>query len=180
MSQYVIQMKDTLVSFNTTAKEIREQATEGWQIALQSKAEEAKSQIGKSLENALEAAYAWASLDAAEIDHEDLFLLQGMSKLTQKEIRRLLVKHQNNGTMVNAIGKVINSGVYCTTYREGEKLYIPNLQDKEKAYKHFAEYANTVIKNITDGARKYGDELQHWADPETIGEEMTAIIYGIN
>ena len=180
MSKYVEQMKDTLVSFNNTANEINERVAEDRLQALQNAAEGAKNQIREILQNALGAAHAWAALDPTEIDHDDLLLLQGAFHVSITDIRRLVVKHQNNGTMINAISKYISAGFYHNPVKPAELCYVPKLEDKIRAYKHFADYANSVIENIKNGTQAAGDELQHWADPETIGEQLTAIVYGIN
>ena len=123
------------------------------------------------------AAKTWAKLDPNEIDKEDLFLIQGDVSPAVSDVRDLMVKHQHNGTMVNAIAKYIGRAGFCVPV-----CYIPNLKDKTQAYAHFADAACAMIEKINkkECLPAGNVELQQWGAPETIGEHLAAVIYGIN
>ena len=177
MSTYVGKMRDVLVSFNNTALELRNGGGEDLRAQLDQAAVGAKEQISAILQDAVTAAKAWAKLNPAEIDKDDLFLLRGSFNPAASDLRDLLVKYQNNGTMVNALARYIGrSGLGAVVG------YIPNKVDKVKAYTHFADAAHSVIEKISKKECLPADsaELQQWGTPETIGEHLTAVIYGIN
>lgn len=177
MSVYVSKMKDVLMSFNNAALELRNGGAEDLRSQLDQAAADAKEQVASILQEAVTAAKAWAKLDPSEIDKEDLFLLQGDFSPAASDIRDLMVKHQNNGTMVNAITRyVIRAGFGAPV------CYIPKLGDKIQAYNHFADAAHSVIEKISKKECFPADsaELQQWGAPEAIGEHLTAVIYGIS
>ena len=177
MSTYVGKMKNVLVSFNNTAMELRNSGVEDLWFQLDQAATDAKEQIAAILEEAVTAAKTWAKLDPNEIDKEDLFLLQGDFSPAVSDVLDLMVKHQHNGTMVNAIAKYIGRSGFCVPV-----CYIPNLKDKIKAYTHFADAACAMIEKINkkECLPAGNVELQQWGAPETIGEHLTDVIYGIN
>lgn len=189
MSTYVGKMKDVLVSFNNTALDIRKKmqnahaqykadiaAAEENKLRGQLKqaAEGARDQIAVILQQAVTAAKKWATLDSAEIDVADLSLLRGGFRITTEDIHRLLVKHQNNGTMVNAIAAFAS--------KSGLKVqYIPNVADKLSAYESFAKGANSMISDISGnlGYSTDSDTLVLWGQPGNISAQLELAVYGI-
>lgn len=189
MSTYVGKMKDVLVSFNNTALDIRKKmqnvhAQYKADIAvseenklrgqLKQAAEGARDQIAAILQLAIAAAEKWATLDSAEIDAADLSLLRGGFRITSKDLHRLLVKHQNNGTMINAIAAFVS--------RSGLRVqYIPKVEDKVSAYEAFANGANNMIANISGnlGYSTDSDTLALWGQPGNMSQRLELAIFGI-
>lgn len=168
MSTYVGQMKDVIVSFNNTVA--------GGAQQLDQAAENATQQIEEIRQEAETAARAWAKLDPTEIDRDDLRLISRPFFPSVSDIRDLLVKHQHNGTMINAL-----SGYIHRSRLGGSVGYVPKLADKLKAYGEFANRAvETILQIAKAGKPADNAELELWAESETIGEHLTAVIYGIN
>lgn len=168
MSTYAKRMQDVIVSFNNTVA--------GGAQQLDQAAESATQQIEEIRQEAETAAKAWAKLDAAEMDKDDLRLINRPFFPSASDIRGLLVKHQHNGTMINALRGFIHRA------RLGDTVgYVPNLADKLKAYGELAERAVAKIAQIAKAGKPADNaELERWAEPETIGEHLTTVIYGIN
>ncbi len=189
MSTYVGKMKDVLVTFNNTALDIRKKmqnahaqytadiaAAEENKLRGQLKqaAEGARDQIAAILQQAITSANKWAAPDGAKIDAADLELLRGDFNLSAEDIHGLLVKHQGNGVMVNAIAK----------YAEDHSItpnYIPNVEDKVSAYEAFANGANNMISNISGniGYSTDSDTLALWGQPGNMSQRLELVIFGI-
>lgn len=189
MSIYVDKMKDVLVSFNNTALEIRKKmqyahevyagetaATEENRLRVQHNqaAEAARDQIAAILQQAITAAKQWASPDGAKIDTADLELLRGGFNLNNKDIHGLLVKHQGNGVMVNAIAKYAKEHGITPNY-------IPNLEDKMWVYELFANSANNMISNISGnlGYSTDSNVLVLWGQPGNMSQRAEMALFGI-
>ncbi|MBQ3542151.1 MAG: hypothetical protein IJA45_03390 [Oscillospiraceae bacterium] len=189
MSTHVGKMKDVLVSFNTTALDIRKKmqnahaqykediaAAEENKLREQLKQAEAtaREQIAGILQEAVAAAKQWAAPDGAKIDAADLELLRGDFNLSTEDIHGLLVKHQGNGVMVNAIAKYAKEHGITPSY-------IPNVEDKESAYEAFANGANNMISNIAGnlGYSADSDTLALWGQPGNMSQRLELAIFGI-
>lgn len=189
MSTYVGKMKDVLVSLNNTALDIHKKmqnvhaqykediaAAEEKKLREQLKqaAEGAKDQIAVILQQAITAAKKWAAPDGAKIDAADLELMRGDFNLSAEDLHGLLVKHQGNGVMVNAIAKYAKEHSITTGY-------VPNVEDKMSAYKAFANGANNMIANISGnlGYSTDSDTLALWGQPGNMSQRLELAIFGI-
>lgn len=189
MSKYVGKMKDVLVSFNNTALNIRKKmqyahnqyktdiaATEENKLReqLNQAAEGARDQITDILRQAVASAKAWAAPDGTKIDTADLELLRGDFNLSTEDIHGLLMKHQDNGVMVNAIAKYAKE-------HGNTPSYIPNVEDKVSAYGAFANGANNMIANIC-GSMGYStdsDTLALWGQRGNMSQRLELAIFGL-
>lgn len=187
MSKYVGKMKDVLVSFNSTALEIRQKmqyAQEQFKTdiaaeevdklrgQLNQAAEAARDQIAAILRQAIAAAKEWAAPDGTKIDTADLELLRGDFNLSADDLHGLLVKHQSNGVMVNAIAK----------YAKDHEIfpnYIPNVEAKVSAYETFAKGADSTISDISGNLGTNNDALALWGQPGNMSQRLELAIYGI-
>lgn len=185
MSKYVHRMKDVLDSFNSTAQRIHKEmdhnnttyqpgaaadANTHLQMELNKAAVEAREKIDSIHDEAVAAAKKWGELAGAEIDVSDLDLLKGDFQLSQNTVWNLLVKHQYNGTMVNAIAK----------YAKDHDMildYIPNVEDKLFAYNSFAKSAHDMVGEIVQ--TNTGPALSKWGEAGNISHRMETILYGI-
>lgn len=189
MSTYVGKMKDVLVSFNNTALDIRKkmqnaQAQYKADIAaaeenklreqLKQAAESARNQIAAILQQAITVAKKWSAPDGAKIDAADLELLRGDFNISAEDIHGLLVKHQGNGVMVNAIAKYAKEHGIVPDY-------IPNVEDKVSAYEAFANGANNMIANICGniGLTPTDEALTTWGTSGNMSQRLELAIYGI-
>lgn len=189
MSKYVGKMKDVLVSFNNTALDIRRKmdyahehynadiaATEDNKLRAQllQSAAGARDQIAAILQQAVAAVKQWAAPDGAKIDTADLEMLRGGFSLSAEDVHSLLVKHQGNGVMVNAIAKYAKEHGIIPNY-------IPNVEDKVSAYEAFANSANNMISNISGviGYSTSSDVLTQWGLPGNMSQWLEIVIYGI-
>lgn len=188
MSTYVGKMKDVLVSFNNMALDIRKKmqhvqtfepdiatAVENkLRTQLNQAAEGARDQIAAILQQAITAAKMWAVPDGAKIDTADMELLRGGLNLSAKDIYSLLVKHQGNGLMVNAIAKYAKEHGITPNY-------IPNVEDKVSAYEAFANGANNMIFNICGniGISPTNEELTTWGTSGNMSQRLELAIFGI-
>lgn len=189
MSTYVGKMKDVLVSYNNTALDIHQKmqnahdqykadiaAEEENRLREQLKqaAQGARDQIEAILQQAITAAKKWASPDGAKIDTAELELLRGGFNLSTEDLQGLLVKHQSNGVMINAIAKYAKEHGMTPGY-------IPNVEDKLYAYKAFASGANNMISNISGsiGYSTDSDTLALWGQPGNISQRLELAIFGI-
>lgn len=187
MSKYANKMKDVLTSFSAAAVEIRAKvdfAEQNYtadyaaeernklQAQLNQAAEAARAQIDAINAEAVEAARKWAALDGENVDHADLDLLKGGFDLTGDDIHELLVKHQDNGTMVRAIAKYAKE-------HEITPEYIPNLADKLMAYSTFCASAHSVISDISNSSGQTAGNFSRWAEPGNISQRMELVLYGI-
>ena len=187
--QYVNKMKNALVSFNTTAQKIRRDmdrnnrdflpdaasdANVKLQANLNKAADSARDQIDAIHEDARKAVQKWAEPAGAEIDTADLKLLDGSFQLSAEDLHNLLVKHQNSGTMVNAIAKYARE-------HDLTPSYIPNVEDKLYVYKSFAESAHSVIGRIMGniGLNDNDVVLSKWAERGNISQRAELVLYGI-
>ena len=189
MSKYVREMKTVLLSLNSQAQGIHREidynnknfdgrftaeANTKLQEKLNRAAIAARAQIDTIQEKATDAVKKWAEPAGAEIDAADLNLLNGSFLLKQDDLTALLVKHQSNGTMVNAIAK----------YAEAHDVsldYVPNAEDKLAAYRSFAESAHSMVGKIVDsiGLSNNNVILAQWAEPGNISQRMELALYGI-
>lgn len=189
MSKYVGKMKDVLVSFNTTALDIRKKqqaaqeqykddiaASEIAKLQGQLKQAEAtaREQIAGILQQAVAAAKQWAMPDGTKIDTADLELLRGDFNLSVEDLNALLVKHQGNGVMVNAIAK------YAKEYGITPS-YIPNVEDKVSAYEAFASGANKMVSDICGniGLSCTNEALTKWGTSDNMSQRLELAIFGI-
>lgn len=189
MSTYVGKMKNVLVAFNNAALDIRQKvqhANEQFKTdvaaeevnklraQLAQAAEEARDQISAILRQAIATAKEWAAPDGTKIDAADLELLRGDFNLSAEDIHGLLVKHQGNGVMVNAIAKYAKA-------HEIVPNYVPNVEDKVSAYEAFAKGANEMISNISGnlGYSTDSDVLVLWGQPGNMSQRLELAIYGI-
>ena len=189
MSKYVNRMKDVLVSFNATAQRIHKDMDRNianckpdvasdenarLQAKLNMAAEEARGEIDVIHEEAVAAAKKWGEPAGTNIDADDLGLLKGNFILSKEAVWNLLVKHQGNGTMVNAIAKYA---------REHDMVldYIPSVEDKTFAYDSFVKSANGVISNISGaiGLENTDLSISKWGEPGNISQRMETILHGI-
>ena len=189
MSQYVSKMKDALVSFNNTALDIQKKmqyahdrynadvaSTEvnSLRIQLQAAERDARNQVAAILQQAIAAAKAWAAPDGARIDAADLELLRGDFCLSTEDIHSMLVKHQSNGVMVNAIAKYAKEHGITPDY-------VPNVGDKVSAYEAFAAGANNMISHISGnlGYSFGSDTLALWGTPGNMSQRLELAVFGI-
>lgn len=189
MSKYVGKMKDVLVTLNNTALDIRNKqqvaraqykddiaAGEIEKLRAQLKQAEiaAREQIEAILQEAIAAAKKWAAPDGSKINTADLELLRGDFNLSVEDIHGLLVKHQQNGVMVNAIAKYAKEHGIIPDY-------IPNVEDKVSAYKTFANGAINMISNICGnlGYATDSDTLVLWGQPGNMSQRLELAIFGI-
>ena len=189
MSVYVNRMKGVLTAFNTTANQIHRDidrnnrdflpdvaadANAKLQAELNKAAASARDHINAIHDDAQKAVRKWAEPAGAEIDAADLKLLDGRFQLSAGDLHSLLVKHQNSGTMVNAIAKY--AGDHGLTPE-----YIPNVEDKLYIYKSFAESAHNMIGRIVGniGLNDNDLTLSKWAERGNISQRAELILYGI-
>lgn len=189
MSKYVGKMKDVLVSFNTTALDIRKKkqtaqeqykddiaASEIAKLQGQLKQAEsaAREQIADILQQAVATAKQWAMPDGTKIDTADLELLRGDFNLSVEDLDALLVKHQGNGVMVNAIAKYAKEHGITPSY-------IPNVEDKVSAYEAFSSGANNMISNICGniGLTPTDEVLTKWGVSGNMSQRLELAIFGI-
>lgn len=185
MSKYVNRMKDILISFEFTAKEIHgkiERNSAAYlpdvtadvnarlQADLNKAAADARSQINAIHDEAAAAARKWGELLGADIDTADMGLLKGDFQLSQDTVWKLLVKHQGNATMVNAIAKYAKINNILLDY-------VPCVEDKLFAYKSFAQSAHNMVGQIVQTGS--GLALSEWGKPGNISQRMETILYGI-
>lgn len=187
MSNYVSRMKDVTVSFNRTALEIRNkmdynnqhfnadyagEENARLQAEMNRAADQARGQIDSIHNEAAAAARKWAEPSGENIDTADLNLLKGDFDLSAEDLHMLLVKHQWNSVMVNAIAK----------YAKEHDIpldYVPNLEDKLYAYKSFAGSAHNEISNIVGSIGMSESRMELWAKPGNISQRMETVLYGI-
>lgn len=189
MSKYVNRMKDVLVSLNTTVLEIHRKmdynnqhfqadyASEEnarLQAEVNRAADQAREQVDSIRKEAVAAAKTWAEIDGKNIDTADMSLLKGDFCLSAEDLHNLMVKHQGNSVMVNAIAKYAND-------HDVAMEHVPNLNDKLLAYNSFAQSANRVISDIVGniGLSSGCISLTEWAKPSNISQRMETILYGI-
>ena len=189
MSKYVDQMRDVLVAFNNTALDIQKKqrvaqeqykddiaASETAKLQDQLKQAEAtaQEQIASILQQAVSAAKQWAMPDGTKIDTADLELLRGGFNLSVEDLNALLIKHQHNGVMVNAIAKYAKENGIAPDY-------IPNVEDKVSAYEAFASGANNMISNICGniGLAPADEALTKWGVSGNMSQRLELAIFGI-
>lgn len=187
MSKYVSQMKCVLDSFAIKAQKVHADmerntatyqpsnaadANARLQAELNQAAEEARNKIDAIRDEAAAAAKKWGELSGADIDAADLDLLKGDFQLSGEAVWKLLVKHQHNGTMVNAIAKYAKEHSITLDY-------IPNVEDKVFAYQSFAQSAKNVVGELVrTGGQPFGG-LSMWGEPGNISQRMETVLYGI-
>lgn len=189
MSKYVSRMGSVLVSLNTAALKIHQDmdrnnanykpdvaadANARLQAELNKAADEARTQIDAIHDDAVAAARKWGEPAGAEIDAEDLGLLKGDFQLSREALWNLLVKHQDNGTMVNAIDKYAKEHNVILDY-------IPNVTDKLFAYDSFAKSAHGMVADIVHSVGLAHNDLTlgKWGEPGNISQRMELVLYGI-
>lgn len=156
-NKFVSRMKDTVNKFYEAMKTARAEidknngrylpniaAEENEKIAQELNAKEraAEAEIDAIAQEALADVERWKALSGKEIDDADLKLLQGAFKLTEADIKDLVEKHKDNGTMIRAIGD----------YADAHKIaaVIPTPEAKIKAYSIIAGDAKNMIGEIED------------------------------
>ena len=156
-NKYLTRMKDTVNKFYEAMKAARAEieknnerylpniaAEENDKIAENLRAQEraAEAEIDTIAKEAVADVERWKALSGSEIDDADLKLLQGAFKLDENDIKDLVEKHKNNGTMIRAIGD----------YAEAHKIaaVIPTSEAKIKAYSIVAGDAKNMIGEIED------------------------------
>lgn len=185
MSKYVNRMKDTLVALSSTARRIHGEiehnnatyqpsaaadANARLQAELNAAVEETRAKIDAIHDEAVAAARKWGELSGVDIDADDLGLLEGDFELSQQAVWHLLVKHQGNGTMVNAIAKYAKE--------HGTVLnYVPCVEGKLFAYSSFTKSAQAAVGDIVGTAGLI--DLSKWGEPGNISQRMETILYGI-
>ena len=189
MSMYVEKMKDVLVAFNNTAQDLHKRIQYAYGIyspdeakkeanklqkQLLREAETARDRIEAILQQAITAAKQWANPDGAKIDTADMELLRGDFSISSENIHSLLVKHQSNGVMVNAIAKYAKDHGIIPNY-------IPNLEDKLWCYKMFANSANEMIAESCNsiGYSTVSSSLVRWAKPGNMSQRAEMVLFGI-
>ena len=189
MSTYVGKMKDVLVAFNNTALDIRKKkqavqeqykddiaASEIAKLQNQLKQAEAtaREQIADIQQQAVAAAKQWAMPDGTKIDTADLELLRGDFNLSVEDLNSLLIKHQGNGVMVNAIAKYAKEHGITPGY-------IPNVEDKLFAYEAFASGANKMVSDICGniGLSCTNEALTKWGTSGNMSQRLELAIFGI-
>lgn len=186
MSKYVNRMRDVLVSFNRRALEInggmadsRERYSEDYAFAeidklrsqLNQAAENARGQIDSIHGEAKAAAKKWAALDGKEVNAADLSLLKGDFKLSVEDLNALVVKHWDNGTMINAIDKYVK--------KHPAAVYVPNLDDKLQAYKILVQSAHGLIGSISESTGVPEDHIENWGASGNVSDRLERALYGI-
>lgn len=187
MSKYVDKMRAVLASLNTKAMTIGnaiEAAHNQLSVAnanekvwdlreqLQQAATRARDQIAVILQEATDAAKKWAELDGRKVDTADLELLRGDFNLDDEALHRLLVKHQANGVMVNAIAK----------YAKEHRIplgNIPTVEGKIQAYNTMADGALKVIGSIVQSMGTDAETLAEWGKPGNVSQRIELALYGI-
>lgn len=187
MSKYVDQMRAVLAELNTKAlttgnaiTEAHDQLSEAnasekdWELreALQQAAATAKNQIATILGEAIAAANKWAELDGTKIDEADLALLRGDFELSGNDIQRLVVKHQDNAVMLNAIAKY--------TRKSGSpQWYVPTREGKIQAYNIMADGACKMIGSIVQSMGTDAEALAEWGKSGNVSQRIDLALYGI-
>lgn len=182
--QYVNRMKDALASLNATADQIYRkidynnanflpdvaaEANARLQAEMNAAAEKIRDKIDAIRRDAQAAVRKWAEPTGSEIDREDLALLNGSFQLSSKDLHNLLVKHQKNGTMVNAIAK----------YSKEKKVpvnYIPNVEDKLHYYDLFAKSAHGEVSAIVGSGPR---NISSWGARSGLSPRAELVLYGI-
>ena len=156
-NKYLTRMKDTVNKFYEAMKAARAEieknnarylpeiaAEENDKITQELRAKEraAEAEIDAIGQEALADVERWKALSGSEIDDADLKLLQGAFKLDENDIKDLIEKHKDNGTMIRAIGD----------YAEAHKIaaVIPTPEAKIRAYSIVAGDAKSMIGAIED------------------------------
>lgn len=187
MSKYVDQMRAVLAELNTKALATGNAITEAhdqlsvanasekdWELreTLRQAAAAAKDQIAAILGEAVAAANKWAELDGTKIDEADLALLRGDFDLSGDDIQRLVVKHQNNAVMLNAIARY--------TRKSGSpQWYVPTKEGKIQAYNTMAEGALKVIGSIVQSMGTDSETLAEWGKSGNVSQRIELVLYGI-
>ena len=187
MSKYVDKMRAVLAELNTKAlttgnaiAEAHDQLSEAnasekdWELreTLQQAAAAAKNQIATILDEAVAAANKWAELDGTKIDEADLALLRGDFELSGDDIQRLVVKHQDNAVMLNAIAKY--------TRKSGStQWYVPTKEGKIQAYNIMADGALKVIGSIVQSMGTDAETLAEWGKSGNVSQRIELALYGI-
>lgn len=189
MSKYVQKMKKVLLDLNAEAEKVRRQMAYNTanfqahvagdenaklQAELNRTAMEAQGRIDNILKEAEATVRAWAEPSGEEIHEADLMLLNGSFSLSNEDLHNLLVKHQNNGTMVNAIAAYAEKNHAVL----GE---LPTAETKLFAYDSFAKSAYSMIGQICDSVSPHdcSQILSLWGEPGNISQRMETALYGI-
>lgn len=187
MSKYVDKMRAVLAALNTKAMATGnaiEAAHNQFSVAnanekvwalheqLQQAATSARDQIAVILQEATDAAKKWAELDGRKVDTADLELLRGDFNLDDEALYRLLVKHQANGVMVNAIAK----------YAKEHRIplgNIPTVEGKIQAYNIMADGAGKMIGSIVQSMGTDAESLTEWGKSGNVSQRIELALYGI-
>lgn len=187
MSKYVYKMRAVLAALNTkamTTGNAIEAAHDQLSVAnanekvwallnqLQQEATSARGQITTILQEATEAAEKWGELDGRKVDAADLELLRGDFSLDDEALHRLLVKHQHNGVMINAIAK------YAKEHRIPLGS-IPTVEGKIQAYNTMADGALKVIGSIVQSMGVDTGTLAEWGKSSNVSQRIEMALYGI-
>lgn len=187
MSKHVDKMRAVLASLNTKAMttgnaiesahnqlSVANANEKVWDLReqLQQAATSARNQIAVILDEATTAAKKWAELDGRKVDTADLELLRGDFNLEDEALHRLLVKHQANGVMVNAIAK----------YAKEHRIplgNIPTVEGKIQAYNTMADGALKVIGSIVQSMGTDAETLAEWGKSGNVSQRIELVLYGI-
>lgn len=187
MSKYVDKMRAVLASLNTKAMttgnaieaahnqlSVANANEKVWDLReqLQQAATSARNQIAVILDEATTAAKKWAELDGRKVDTADLELLRGDFNLDDEALHRLLVKHQTNGVMVNAIAK----------YAKEHRIplgNIPTVEGKIQAYNIMADGAGKMIGSIVQSMGTDAEALAEWGKSGNVSQRIDLALYGI-
>ena len=147
-------MKDALQRYNAEANDIKKLIAANNERYAPAVAEaenrrlyDRRSELAKAARQAVEAAYTaqaaeidkWAQYDGAAVT-DDVKLLSGAFDLNMRDIAQLMVKHQDNYTMVSAISKYARDNrIPCFT---------PSANDKRKALDEYRTSADAYIQRI--------------------------------
>ena len=186
MSKYVNRMREVLTTFNQEAIGIsgdmtdsRERYSQEYAFAeldklrgqLNEAATSARDQIDSIHKEAQAAARKWAALDGKEIDAADLSLLKGDFALSVPDITALVMKHWDNGTMINAVDKYVKKHrIAC---------YVPCLDDKLQAYKILAQSAHSLIGSIAESTGVPEDSISGWGVSGNVSDRLERALYSI-
>lgn len=187
MSKYVDQMRAVLAELNTKAlttgtaiAEAHDQLSvanaseKDWELreTLRQAAAAANDQIAAILGEAIAAANKWAELDGAKIDEADLALLRGDFDLSHDDVQRLVVKHQDNAVMLNAIARYNRKS-------GSPQWYVPTREGKIQAYNIMADGACKMIGSIVQSMGTDAETLAEWGKSGNVSQRIELALYGI-
>lgn len=188
--KFIQQMKTILEGFNAVALAGAAQMEQNAQrfqpqylgeanapvrAGIQEAAEVARVKLNTTHAEALTAVDAWAQMSGEKINAEDMALLHGDFPLTAADFRRLILKYENNYTMLSAI--VAEAETRHMRFQLG---YTPSPEDKRIVYDKFYASALSLLDSIYMGGGVSDSMIAGYADPARVTDpRFIAVLSGL-